>query len=312
MAAVVESAGVKLHGTGRVRQGVCPFHDEAEGSFTVYADSQRWYCFGCGEGGDVLDFIQRTESVPLSAALQLLDGGAATALPRAPRENVPAVSELPARDPAVLTSAARFYTRTLLGNDDALAYLNGRGIEVAAAMANWASAYAPGAGLRESLLAAGFDGERVARSGLFTERGAERFAGMIVVPDGAHGRVRWLGGRAIKPGARPRFQALTGSKPILGLGRIPHDARWVIVTEGMFDWLTLAQWGLPACAALGTQGLERVAQAVSRFANVFVAFDKDDAGQAAAERLASLLEGRAAIVRLPRDYLDVGGTRHRP
>ena len=304
LAAVVESAGVKLHGTGRVRQGVCPFHDEAEGSFTVYDDSQRWYCFGCGEGGDVLDFIQRAESVPLSAALQLLDGGAATALPKAPRENVPAVSELPARDPAVLTSAARFYTRTLLGNDDALAYLNGRGIEVAAAI-ELGLGYAPGAGLRESLLAAGFDGERVARSGLFTERGAERFAGMIVVPDGAHGRVRWLGGRAIKPGARPRFQALTGSKPILGLGRIPHDARWVIVTEGMFDWLTLAQWGLPACAALGTQGLERVAQAVSRFANVFVAFDKDDAGIAAAERLASLLEGRAAIVRLPRDYLDV-------
>ena len=277
LAAVVESAGVKLHGTGRVRQGVCPFHDEAEGSFTVYSDSQRWYCFGGGEGGDVLDFIQRTESVPLGAALQLLgDGGLATA-PAAPSRVEYVESVPPARNPAVLTAAARFYTRTLLGNDDALAYLSGRGIAVATAMA-LSLGYAPGAGLRESLLASGFDGERIARSGLFTERGAERFAGMIVVPDGAHGRVRWLGGRAIKPGARPRFQALTGPKPILGLGRIPHDARWVIVTEGMFDWLTLTQWGLPACAALGTQGLERVAQAVSRFANVFVAFDKDDAG----------------------------------
>ena len=305
LAAVVESAGVKLHGTGRVRQGVCPFHDEAEGSFTVYGDSQRWYCFGCGEGGDVLDFIQRTESVPLSEALQLLGGGAATALPRAPREHVPAVSELPARDPALLTAASLFYTEQLLRSDDALAYLSGRGIAVATAMA-LSLGYAPGAGLRESLLATGFDGERVARSGLFTERGAERFADMIVVPDGAHGRVRWLGGRAINPGARPRFQALTGPKPILGFGRIPHDARWVIVTEGMFDWLTLAQWGLPACAALGTQGLQRVAQAVSRFANVFVAFDKDDAGQAAATRLSSLLERRAATVLLPRDYLDVG------
>ena len=305
LATVVESAGVKLHGTGRVRQSVCPFHDEAEGSFTVYSDSQRWYCFGCGEGGDVLDFIQRTESVPLSAALQLLGGGAATALPRASLERVPAVSELPARDPVLLGAASRFYTGQLLRSDDALAYLSGRGIEVATAMA-LSLGYAPGAGLRESLLATGFDGERVARSGLFTERGAERFADMIVVPDGAHGRVRWLGGRAINPGARPRFQALTGPKPILGFGRIPHDARWVIVTEGMFDWLTLAQWGLPACAALGTQGLERVAQAVSRFANVFVAFDKDDVGQAAATRLSSLLERRAATVLLPRDYLDVG------
>ena len=311
LATVVESAGVKLRGAGRVRQGVCPFHDEAEGSFTVYSDSQRWYCFGCGEGGDVLDFIQRTESVPLGAALQLLGDGAATALPRAPLKRVPAVSELPERDPALLTASSRFYTGQLLRSDDALAYLSGRGIEVATAMA-LSLGYAPGAGLRESLLATGFDGERVARSGLFTERGAERFADMIVVPDGAHGRVRWLGGRAINPGARPRFQALTGPKPILGFGRIPHDARWVIVTEGMFDWLTLAQWGLPACAALGTQGLERVAQAVSRFGNVFVAFDKDDPGQAAAERLASLLERRAAIVRLPRDYLDVGELANLP
>ena len=39
----VEAAGVRLRGRGRVRQGVCPFHDEAEGSFTVYADSKRFY-----------------------------------------------------------------------------------------------------------------------------------------------------------------------------------------------------------------------------------------------------------------------------
>ena len=52
-----------LRGRGRVRQGVCPFHDEAEGSFTVYADSERFYCFGCGEGGDVLDFVQRRGAV---------------------------------------------------------------------------------------------------------------------------------------------------------------------------------------------------------------------------------------------------------
>ena len=113
------------------------------------------------------------------------------------------------------------------------------------------------------------------------------------------------GGR-LRTARGPRFQALTGPKPVLGLSRIPRDAHWVIVTEGMFDWLTLAQWGLPACAALGTQGLDRVAQAVSRFANVFVAFDRDDAGIAAAERLSSLLGRCSAVVRLPRDFMDVG------
>ena len=61
---VVEATGVALRGTGRVRQGVCPFHQEAEGSFTVYCDTQRFYCFGCGAGGDVLDFVQRMEASP--------------------------------------------------------------------------------------------------------------------------------------------------------------------------------------------------------------------------------------------------------
>ena len=61
----VEASGVRLRGRGRVRQGVCPFHEEAEGSFTVYADTERFYCFGCGLGGDVLDFVQRVENLSL-------------------------------------------------------------------------------------------------------------------------------------------------------------------------------------------------------------------------------------------------------
>ena len=48
LADVVAAAGVQLRGRGRVRQAVCPFHDEAEGSFTVYADTERFHCFGCG------------------------------------------------------------------------------------------------------------------------------------------------------------------------------------------------------------------------------------------------------------------------
>ena len=60
---VVEASGVRLRGKGRVRQGVCPFHDEAEASFTVYGDTERFWCFGCGEGGDMLDFVQRIEGL---------------------------------------------------------------------------------------------------------------------------------------------------------------------------------------------------------------------------------------------------------
>ena len=78
----VEASGVRLRGRGRVRQGVCPFHDEVEGSFTVYADSERWYCFGCGLGGDVLDFIRQSENLSLPDAIRRLDGGAYPAVSR--------------------------------------------------------------------------------------------------------------------------------------------------------------------------------------------------------------------------------------
>ena len=128
---------------------------------------------------------------------------------------------------------------------------------------------------------------------------------MVVVPDLTSGRVRWLVGRAIDPERSPRFQALPGPKPVLGLGRLGAAPSWVVVAEGLFDWLALTQWGLPAVAALGTQGMERVAGSLLAFPRVFLAFDSDDAGREAAERLESLLGRRAATVRLLEGVTDV-------
>ena len=87
---------------------------------------------------------------------------------------------------------------------------------------------------------------------------------MVVVPDlTAGGRARWLAGRAVEPERSPRFQALPGPKPVLGAGRLGPAPPWVVLAEGLFDWLALAQWGVPACAALGTQGAERIAATLS-------------------------------------------------
>ena len=80
---------------------------------------------------------------------------------------------------------------------------------------------------------------------------------------------------------------------------------WATVTEGVFDWIALTGWGFPACAALGTQGVERVADALRGSARVFLAFDADDAGREATERLLTLLGRRAAAVALPAGVGDV-------
>ena len=313
---VVEGYGVQLRGSGRVRQGVCPFHEESEGSFTVYADSERWYCFGCGEGGDVLDFIGRIENLDLPQAIRRLNGGAGSdtsaAVVRSGPVTPPRRSMTPPPfDPTLLTAAARFYAGRLRRSPQAQAYLRSRGISSTTA-ARLGLGYAPGSGLRAYLAAAGFSPQRLRQSGLFVEHG-ERFTGMVVVPDLiAGGCVRWLAGRAIDPGRRPRFQALPGPKPVLGTGRLGHTPPWVVLTEGLFDWLALAQWRVPTCAALGTQGAERGAATLSGCSRVFLAFDADDAGRSAAECFTQLLGRRAAVVALPHGTADVAELATRP
>ena len=59
----VISSYVQLRKRGRISTGLCPFHSEKTGSFTVYPESQSFYCFGCGAGGDVIGFIRRIENL---------------------------------------------------------------------------------------------------------------------------------------------------------------------------------------------------------------------------------------------------------
>ena len=170
-----------------------------------------------------------------------------------------------------------------------------------------------GGGLRDALRSAGFSESRMDASGLFAARGAERFEGMVVVPEtDAHGHVRWLAGRALDPSAKPRFQALPGAKPVLGLGRLGAAPASVVVAEGLIDWLALAAWGVPACAALGTHGVDRIAEALRGSDQVFLAFDADEAGREANQLLQQLLDGRAAAVELPPGIGDVGELAQRP
>ena len=306
---IVEASGVRLRGRGRVRQGVCPFHEEAEGSFTVYADTERWYCFGCGEGGDVLDFLQRSDGLSLREAIQRLDSSPPTTGRPSPSRRLGGAT-VPPRDPVLLTAAARHYARELRRSREAQAYLASRGVSLGTAL-RLGLGYAPGCGLRAVLASDGFAAGRIRESGLLTEHG-ERFAGMVVVPEVAGARVRWLAGRGIDRQRSPRFQALPRPKPVLGMGRLGPAPPWAVVAEGVFDWLVLSEWGLPACAALGTQGMERVAVALRGCPHVFLAFDRDDAGREATARLGDLLGRRAAVVTLPEGIADVAELATQP
>lgn len=96
--------------------------------------------------------------------------------------------------------------------------------------------------------------------------------------------------------------------PLLGMGAV-RGRDEVIVAEGVFDWLTLVQWGLPAVALLGARTSKHAVDALRRFLRVFIALDSDDAGRRASAELASALAPRAAIVELPpgvHDLNDLG------
>ena len=105
---------------------------------------------------------------------------------------------------------------------------------------------------------------------------------------------------------------MPGPKPLLGLAALGPAPPWVIVAEGVFDYLTLASWGYPAVAALGTQGMDKVAAALRGCPRVFLAFDNDEAGNTAAECLKQLLGNRAAVVNLPHGVGDLGELATRP
>ena len=105
---------------------------------------------------------------------------------------------------------------------------------------------------------------------------------------------------------KPRFQALPGPKPVLGLGRLgPAPPLGGRRGGGLRLACRLRSGVFPACAALGTQGVERVADALRGCPRVFLAFDNDDAGREATERLLTLLGRRAAAVTLPQGVGDV-------
>ena len=115
---------VQLRHRGRTHTGLCPFHNEKTPSFVVYPETQSFYCFGCGAGGDVITFIKKINNVDYIEAVKFLAGRAGMALP----EEDDQTGRLRSRIISINKDAARFYFSRL--NSDAgrvgRAYWRGR------------------------------------------------------------------------------------------------------------------------------------------------------------------------------------------
>ena len=307
MADVAERYGVGLRRQGRLLVGRCPFHpDGGRPNLYVYPETSSFYCFRCAFGGDVITFVRRLEGCSFGEALARLDGSIALTRRASRRHALPTRRAPDADERACVSAAADFYHGQLLRTDAALKYLDRRGISPQSIRLRHLG-YCSGRGLRDYLGWRRLPLGAAARRGLLTPRGEEVFAGRVLVPEWRNGQAVWLIGRTIEDGREPRYLGLRGHRPLIGW----EDAcrsRWVVLIEGVFDWLFLRQWRLPALALTGTHVRPQAIAALRRFHCVYLALDNDEAGHAAAAVLSPLIGTAAHRVELPgvKDVAELG------
>jgi len=305
---VATRSGVELRPAGRRLVGRCPFHRDGRPSLVVYPGNGSYFCFGCGAGGDVIDFVARLHEVGFKEAVAMLAGPSIDQRDRkpAPRQ-IARQGQAPTQaETEVIDAAAAFYHDALWRSRDALAYLAARGID--RSTTRLCRLGFGRHGLADHLRGRGLSPAAARRVGLLAGED-DTMLGRIVIPDLRRGRAAWLTGRALGS-STARYLNLRLPTPLLGLGLVRGDE--VLVTEGAFDWLTAVQWGLPAVALLGTHVSRSTAQTLALFEQVCLALDSDEAGRRAAEGLATALGQRAAVVELPSGVHDLNDLGRSP
>src|SRR5258708_9216877 len=203
--------------------GLCPLHLETRPSFYVNARKHLFYCHGCGQGGDLLRFVQLSRHLSFRESLAYLDQQSA----------------LTADPVAVLEQAATFYQQQLDRYSEALRYLEQRGLRDAVLIKELRIGYAPGGSLRRHLAAEGYSCDLLQRLGLLNPQGCDAFYRRVIFPCCQGGRVVNLYGRSIVAAFAHRF--LPGSKGGLFAWESVRQFRAVILVEGLFDLAALRQ-----------------------------------------------------------------------
>ena len=320
--------------------GLCPFHTEKTPSFTVSADKPAFYCFGCGKGGGLIQFVMEVEQLPFPEAVRMLAERAGVQLETEQRP-AGAISrreyvELNSRIAETFHHVLRFSPEAAPARD----YLERRGIgpqAVAAFKLGWAPA-AHG-WLLKFLRSKQFSDQFLGQSGLFTRRGGDPggaaatelralFWGRLMFPIvNARGEVLAFGGRTLAAEGAPKYvnsaetpffrknEQLFGLNHALPLlragGGAPATPSRVVVVEGYTDVMALTSLALPAVATLGTAFGAAHARLLKRYQlAAVVMFDADEAGHTAALRSLRELakhEVPATVVPLPagRDPADL-------
>ena len=294
----VVSSYVQLRHRGRTHTGLCPFHSEKTPSFVVYPETQSFYCFGCGAGGDVITFVRKINNLDYVEAVKMLAGRAGMPMP----EEDDKAGRLRSRVLAINKEAARFFYEQLNAeNDDARAaraYWRGRGLSDST-IRRFGLGFSPNdfGALRRHLRTRGYTEEEMLASGLQKRREKghvyDVFRGRVMTPIfDLRGNVIAFGGRVLgdeKPKYinSPETLVYKKSKAMFALNIAKKSAsRRYILCEGYMDVISLHQAGFAtAVAACGTALTQDQVRLLGEYADeVVLCYDSDEAGQKATAR----------------------------
>jgi DNA primase len=303
VARLVEASGIELKKGGKDMLGRCPFHADATASLVVTPAKNLWHCFGCGVGGGPIDWVMKRQGVSFRHAVELLradagSGELGTPTPRT-RAKLPAPVALDASEQELLDQVIGYYHETMLASPEALAYLERRGIASRELIEQHRLGFANrtlGLRLPATQIKAGAEVRgRLQKTGILRDSGHEHFNGCLVVPvfDQA-GHVTEVYGRKITPNVNPPWHLYLPG---------PHRGVWnerglvgqaeVILTEALIDAMTFWCAGYRnVTAAYGVEGLTEDHLATFKrltVRRVLIAFDRDDAGERGAEKVAERL-----------------------
>lgn len=299
------SAYTHLKASGRgTFKGLCPFHSEKTPSFTVNRDRGLYFCFGCGEGGDIYSFVEKIENLDFPDAVEWLARRYNFVLRyEEARPGEVRAQGIKLRLKAANAEAARFFHQALMTHPEAAAarsYLKGRGFTQEVAE-RWQLGYAPGRdALARHLLAKGFSEQELIEADLArrSERGPglyDTFRQRIVFPTwDRNGDVVGFGARALGD-QQPKYlnssetPVFHKSRVMYGLDRAKSSiARGnpAIVVEGYTDVIALHEAGITeAVATNGVALADSHFELLKRYTDrVVLMFDADSAGAKAAER----------------------------
>ena len=304
---LVEASGIELKKSGKDWLGKCPFHEDDTASLVVTPAKNLWHCFGCGVGGGPIDWVMKRQGVSFRHAVELLregvtplaaEGGVKHSTVRA----LPAPVAFDADDQALLNQTVAYYHERLLATTEAQAYLVARGLAHPELVAHFKLGVADrtlGLRLPDKQRKAGADiRSRLTKIGLYRDSGHEHFNGSLVVPVfDAAGNVVEVYGRKLRGdlhAGTPKHLYLPAhdGRGVFNLGAL-QASREIILCEALLDALSFWCAGYRnVTSSYGTEGFTADHAAAFKqhgTERVLIAYDRDDAGERGAAKVAQQL-----------------------